>query len=64
MGDYPDGKAQCPRCGGIRSVMVTAYGFRMICERPCKVRWTRIRGEAEWVAESYSPLEDNRNIDG
>ena len=60
---FPDGKAMCPTCGGIRPVIATAYGFRMPCEEPCKVRWTRIRGEERWVAESYSPLADNRTFD-
>lgn len=64
MAEWPfyDGKAYCPKCGNANAVVVTPYGFRTCCGE-CKIRWTRIRGEVDWVAETYSPLEDNRTKD-
>lgn len=60
--EWIEGKAFCPKCGEVNPVIQTSYGFRTCCGE-CKIRWTRIRGEVDWVAETYSPLEDNRNID-
>lgn len=54
-----DGKVFCPRCGRAIPCMATAYGFRAICGT-CHIRWTRLRGEQDWVAESHSPMADNR----
>lgn len=55
-----NGKVYCPKGGEVIPVMATAYGFRAVCGE-CRIRWTRLRGESEWVAETYSPLEDNRD---
>lgn len=42
---------RCPSCGVELDVMPTAYGRRAICP-PCDLRWTQIRGETGWTAES------------
>lgn len=41
---------RCPSCGVGLDVMPTAYGRRAVCGF-CRIRWTRIHGEAGWAAE-------------
>lgn len=54
------GTVGCPRCGNENAIVTTPYGFRTCCGE-CRVRWTRLTSENDWVAEIYSPLKDNRD---
>lgn len=53
------GKINCSECGNPIPCIATAYGFRAVCEDE-GIMWTRIRGEQDWVRETYSPIGDNR----
>lgn len=56
---FEDGKVYCPGCMDDIRCMPTAYGLRAACHT-CNTRWTKIRGESDWTAESLGSDEKPR----